>query len=173
MLAQYLKPLAENEFVIKDTQKFPAMLQTLPPLQPDEEDVSYDVESLFTSVPVKDTIDHICKEIYDNKKLQPLCSRNIFKKLLLKVTTECIFSVNDCLYKQTDGVAMGGPLSVVFTGCFLNKMENEIVKPLNPKFYRRYVDDTFVRRKKSDHDVLFERLNNFHPNIRLTSFDIL
>ena len=63
---------------------------------------------------------------------------------------------------------MGGPLSVVFTGCFLNKMETEVVKPMKPKFYRRYVDDTYVRRKKLEHDVLFDRLNNFHPNIKLT-----
>jgi len=52
-----LKPLAENEYVIKDTQSFPSLLNDLPPLQPDEEEVSYNVESLFTSVPVRETIE--------------------------------------------------------------------------------------------------------------------
>ena len=29
----------------------------------DEEDVSYDVESLFTNIPINETIDFICDEI--------------------------------------------------------------------------------------------------------------
>ena len=33
------------------------------PISEDEEDVSYDVESLFTNVPIKETIDFICEEI--------------------------------------------------------------------------------------------------------------
>ena len=95
-IANNLKPLAENDYVINDTQRFPSMLNDLPPLhEEEEEEVSYDVESLFTSVPVKDTITFICSEIYEKKKLKPICSRNIFRKLLLKLTTECIFTVNN------------------------------------------------------------------------------
>ena len=35
----------------------------------DKEDVSHDVESLFTNIPIKETIDFICDEIYNRKKL--------------------------------------------------------------------------------------------------------
>jgi len=63
---------------------------------------------------------------------------------------------------------MCGPLSVVFTGCFMNKMEQEIVKPANPRFYKRYVDDAYCRRyKKNETDTMFQSLNSFHPNINL------
>ena len=31
------------------------MLSSIPPLQDDEEDVSYDVESLFTNIPTQET----------------------------------------------------------------------------------------------------------------------
>ena len=48
------------------------------------------------------------------------------------------------------------------------RTENEVVKPLNPPFYKRFVDDIYSRRNKSQQDVLFEALNNFHPNIKLT-----
>ena len=137
VIAEYLKPLADNEYVIKDTQTFPALLKELPPLKADEEEVSYDVESLFTSVPIKSTINHICDEIYKENKLVPICKENIFRKLLSKLTTECIFTANNKLYKQIDGVAMGGPLSVVFTGCFMNQMEQKVVKPRKPLFYKR------------------------------------
>ena len=37
VIASYLSTLADNEFIIKDTQKFPESLESLPPLQPDEE----------------------------------------------------------------------------------------------------------------------------------------
>ena len=62
---------------------------------------------------------------------------------------------------------MGGPLSVVFSGCFLNDMEEKLVLPSFPALYIRYVDDTYVRRKNGEKDDLFEALNAFHLNIKL------
>ena len=57
--AEYLKSLCQNEYSIKDTQSFPEMLRDLPQLNNDEENVSYDVDSLFTNIPLKETIDYI------------------------------------------------------------------------------------------------------------------
>ena len=167
VIAEYLKPLSQNEFVIIDTQSFPDLIKNTP-ISDDEEDVSYDVESLFTNIPVRETIDYILDQIYNQHKLKPMCKKSIFKKLLYKLTTECTFSANNSLYKQVDGVTMGGPLSVVFTGCFMNKMEQDVVVPLKPKFYKRFVDDTYSRRKKGVKDELFDALNSYHKNIRLT-----
>ena len=48
------------------------------------------------------------------------------------------------------------------------KMENEVVRPLKPKFYRRYVDDIYNRRRKDEFDKVFYELNNYHQNIKLT-----
>lgn len=167
VIAKYLRPLAVNEFVINNTQEFSSMLNNVS-MSEDEEDVSYDVESLFTNIPIKDTINYICDEIYRHEKLKPLCKESIFKKLLYKITTECTFSANGTLRKQIDGVAMGGTLSVTLSDIFMNKMEKDIVIPIEPKFYRRYVDDTYRRRKKNQPDELFERMNSYHPNIKLT-----
>ena len=151
VISKYLQPLANTECVILDTQSFPNLINGIS-FEKDEEDVSYDVESLFTSIPIKETIDYICDKIYTHKKLKEICKRSIFVKLMKKLTTECIFSANNTLYKQTDGVSMGGPLSVVFSGCFMSKMEEEIVLPKSPKFYKRFVDDIYVRRKKGVED---------------------
>ena len=38
---------------------------------------------------------------------------------------------------------------------------------MNPIFYKRFVDNIYSKRK-SQQDVLFEALNNLHPNIKLT-----
>ena len=34
-------------------------------------------------------------------------------------------------------------------------------------FYKRFVDDIYDRKKKGIHDNLYEKLNNYHPNIKL------
>ena len=104
------KPLTKNESVINNTHNFPLVLNMLnnEPISEDEEDTSDDVESLFTNIPFKATIDFICEEIYVHKKLEPMCNKSIFKKLLYKLTTECTFSATGKLQKQVDGVSMGG-----------------------------------------------------------------
>ena len=65
------------------------------------------------------------------------------------------------------GRTMGGPLSVTFSDIHMVKMENDVVIPSKPIFYRRFVDDIYSRRKLGD-NVLFDRLNSYHPNIKLT-----
>ena len=54
VILKYLKPLTKNEFVINNTQDFQAMLNNVP-ISEDEEDVSYDVESLFTNIHLSKT----------------------------------------------------------------------------------------------------------------------
>ena len=63
---------------------------------------------------------------------------------------------------------MGGPISVVLLDIYVCKMEEDIVTPSKPLFYKRYVDDTYVRRKKNETDELYNALNSYHQNIKLT-----
>ena len=167
VISKYLKPLKKNEFVIKNTQDFLAMLNNVP-ISEDKEDVSYDIKMLFTNIPIKDTLDFICGKIYVHKKLEIICKKSIFKKLLYKLTTECTFSATRKLQKQVDHVSMGGTLSAILSDCFMNKMEMDIVLPLKPKFYHLFVDDNYMRRKKTEPDELFSKMNSYHPNINLT-----
>ena len=132
------------------------------------EDVSYDVEPFSTSIPVAETIEYILKRIYTNKELKPLCKKSIFKKLLIKLTKESVFSVNNPLITQIDGCPMGDPISVVLSDIFMCKMEEDVVKPLKPIFYERYVDNTYVKRKRNEADTHFDALNPYHPNIKFT-----
>ena len=92
----------------------------------------------------------------------------IFKRLLVKLSTDCIFTFNDKFYKQIQGCTMGGPLSVTLSDIHMTRCENEVVRPLAPVFYRRYVDDIFNRRKRNTNDEIFDQLNQYHNNINLT-----
>ena len=70
VIGEYLKPLCQNEYSIKDTQCFPEMLRDLPPLKNNEEYISYDVDSLFTNIQLKEAIDYILEEIYVNENMK-------------------------------------------------------------------------------------------------------
>ena len=161
VIAEYLKPLNDSKYIIKDPLEFPSILEENS-LKEDKEDISYDVESLFTNVPIDETIEHILDEIYTRKRLKPLCSRLIMKRLLKRLTSDCLFSVNERLIKQIDGCAMGSPLSVVLSGIFMTKLEKDVVYAESPILYRRFVDDIFNRKKINVEDTLLPKLNSYH-----------
>ena len=47
-------------------------------------------------------------------------------------------------------------------------MEEDVVVPAKSIFYERYVDYTYIRRKKNVNDELLQNLNYYHTNIKLT-----
>ena len=100
VISNNLKPLTKNQYSINDKQSIADTIKSLPPLQKDEEDVSYDVESLFTNIPVQDTIYYILNQIYVGGKLNPICSKLVFKRLLQKITTEVSFTFDGNFFKQ-------------------------------------------------------------------------
>ena len=84
MIAQYIQPLAMNKYTISDTLFFPVILgENL--LHSNEVHVSYDMDSLFTSILLGEKIYLILDKIYVRKKLEPFCKKSVFKKLLNKL----------------------------------------------------------------------------------------
>ena len=92
------------------------------------------MESLLTKIPIDGKIDYFLDQIYNKTKLKPVCSKLIFKHLLLKLATEVTFTICNISYKQTDGCTMGGPLSVTFRDILMVKMKTERVVPTNLRF---------------------------------------
>ena len=156
VISNYLKPLCTNDYRIKDTLQFPHFLKDLSPLRDDEKYVSYEIKSLFTNIPLKETIDYILEQIYVHNKLRMIWNKLIFRRLLEKITTENLFQLNSKFFKQTDGIAMGDPLSVTLSDIWMFKMENNTVITYKPMFYKRYVYDIINRRKKDEEDLLFK-----------------
>ena len=66
VVAKYPRPLSKNKYSIDDTLTFPDLLR-IAEESDDYENVSNDGESLFTSIPVKETIDYIIQKIYVKK----------------------------------------------------------------------------------------------------------
>ena len=95
-----------------------------------------------------------------------MCSKVIFKHLLLKLTNESTFIFNTKYYKQADGRIMGGALSVVFFDIFMTKLEKgTILPPRKPKLYKSFLNDIFTRRKTNVPDQLLESLATTTPTL--------
>ena len=136
LIANYLKPLCQNEFTIDDTQLFPSMLKQQKPLSLDEEYVWYNVESLFAIILTDETISYIINETYLKvcHKLPQICIKIIFARLLYKLTTEVSFQFHYSLLKQTNGCTMGDSLFVTIADIDMIRMETDVVVPIRPIF---------------------------------------
>ena len=85
--------------------------------------VSYDVESLFTNVPVLETVNIILDKIFiEPDSLFQGFNKENFKKLLDLAVQDTFFVFNGELYKQTDGMAMGSPLGPIFANVFMSSL---------------------------------------------------
>ena len=136
--------------------------------------VSYDIENLFTNVPLGETISIILDQLFTtpNSVYLNMC-KDLFKKLLNFAVSESFFIFDDKLYRQRDGLGMGLPLSPSFANIFLSYHEQKWLSecPPNfaPVFYKRYVDDTFVLFNNPSHAQLFlNYINCKHNSINFT-----
>ena len=106
--------------------------------------ISFDVKSLFTNVPLEETIDIILNKIYDEKKIETNIPRNIMKDLLYLCTKHVHFTFGGKIYIQIDGVAMGSPLGPVLANIFMISLEEAILPSIKKHIahWKRHVDDT-------------------------------
>ena len=95
--------------------------------------VSYDVTSLFTNIPLQETIDIAVSLIFNHNP-----NLNITKKeLFLFATSQTNFIFNSKFYNQIDGVAMGSPLAPVLANIFMGFDKSKWLNEYNlnkPKF---------------------------------------
>ena len=80
---------------------------------------SLDVESLFTNIPVDETIKNTVDDLFSSKMYRGKLSKGELYYLLKLATSESSFIFDNILYKQIHGVAMGSPLGPTLANAFL------------------------------------------------------
>ena len=159
-LSNILNPLKENQYVVKDSftavNKIREILKEL--FDHGYRFVSFDVESLFTSVPLSKTFNIILDRIYNKKLLKTNMKKRTMKKLLKDCCTKNAFSSNNTIYEQIDGVSIASCLGSVLANIIMTELETVIVDKLFAanllKFYIRHVDDTLALIKESDINIV-------------------
>ena len=154
---------------VKDTFEFIDVLRSHP-VPASAHMCSFDVVSLFTNVPLEETINICLDVLYRNDEVDtPWISETAFRELMLLVTTGVEFSFSDIMYRQVDGVAMGSPLGPVLANVFVGYCESLIAEQLWPALYVRFVDDSFTWFDSlEDSQIFLGILNDLHPSIRFT-----
>ena len=136
--------------------------------------VSYDVCSLFTNVPLAETINILADKAFSNNWFNETHDLSITKsdliELLTVATKDQLFQFDCALYKQVDGVAMGSPLGPLLANTFLCWIEETLERDNKlPSFYKRYVDDTLVILDSvSTAESFLVTLNECHPSLHFT-----
>lgn len=142
---------------IKNSLEFANKLNGLV-LVDDEIMVSFDVDSLFPSIPVD--IGLLAMEewlttcgVEDNKKEAYLSAA----KLCLD---DSYFQFRGQFYKLLKGTSMGNPISPLIANLVMSRMES-ILKDQGvlPRWWHRYVDDVFAVIKKNELDNILKMLN--------------
>ena len=88
--------------------------------------ISFDLESLFTNVPIKRTVDLILKRIYPDKLVSTNLKKLTLKKLILDTCTKTAFSFNNKLYQQKDDVSMSSRLGPVLANIIMTELEEVV-----------------------------------------------
>ncbi len=63
---------------------------------------------------------------------------------------------------------MGSPISGVIAEVVLQRLEKEVLLRCPPKFWARYVDDTFVVIERNKVGMIWGQLNSLFPYIPFT-----
>ena len=130
--------------------------------------VSFDVKSLFTSIPLQLALD--CTKTAINKShYQPPLTTDDLMDLLHLCLTSTYFQYNGKHYKQLHGTAMGSPVSVVVAEMVMQNIEEQTLATYSETLplWLRYVDDTITAVHESKIDEFHEHLNEQNTNIQL------
>ncbi|BHF81388.1 hypothetical protein SprV_0702451800 [Sparganum proliferum] len=87
---------------------------------------------------------------------------------LLKFCLRTYFTFDGTIYEQVKGTPMGSPISGFIAEAVLQRLESLVFQHHKPKFWARYVDDTFVVINRDQLLTFKERLNAVFPDIQFT-----
>jgi hypothetical protein len=170
LLSSILEPLRRKEHEIQNVYDLKRKVEDLT-IDVDEELVSYDVVSLFPSVPRKKVVEIIKQKLHDDKSLggRTKLNEDEILDLLCFVLDATAFRYDGDYYEQLTGVPMGSPVSVVVAEILMEDLETKALsKDIKPSWYGRFVDDIVSKIKANNIPLFHQNLNSICPEIQFT-----
>lgn len=130
--------------------------------------VSFDVQSLFTKVPVDDLLNFLSDTLDSTPLPFP---KDVIIELIKLCIKDCKFEFNGKYYAQQFGMAMGNPLSPVLSNLYMEFFEKHLLSNILPSraIWYRYVDDILCLWPcNEDLNAFLSFLNGLAPTIKFT-----
>ena len=130
--------------------------------------VSFDVESLYTNIPITDALLVIIDLLNNDTTLQDgtnLLPDQISE--LLEFLLRTTFFKGE-FHQQTDGVAMGGPASSIVAEIYMISIETTVLTTADtpPTILESHVDYEFSILRRCNLQQFFQHINSLHPKTR-------
>ena len=173
-LARILTPLTGNTpHAVKNSASFVDIIRKTQ-LHPEDRLISFDVSNLFTQVPIEEALRVVTEKLSMDESLKD--GTSIPTSHLVQLIELCLrttyFQFEDKFYEQSEGAAMGSPLSPVIANLYMEHLEETALQTatLHHRLWLRYVDDTFVIWQHGPEELqrFHEHINRQHPNITFT-----
>ena len=133
--------------------------------------VSFDVKSLFTSVPIADALAAAALAVDKIGQENLPLPRDDFLELVELCVRFGVFEFEGEHWVQLEGLAMGSPLSAILAQLVMETLESQKLIPLLPanSIWYRYVDDIIaIIPLRTNVNDLLQQLNGVHPDIQFT-----
>ena len=128
---------------------------------------SFDVKSLFPSIPVDKAI--LLLEKWLVSRDVPKQQYKMYTEMAKLCMDQNIFQFKGKFYHQNKGTAMGNSLSGFLYEIFMSNLEMELKSNLwFPRIWYRYVDDVFAICASRKIDTILEKINNYDSSIQFT-----
>ena len=141
-------------------------------IEKDEQIVSFDVTSLFTSIPVDLALEIVKFELENTdvwSEHTKLTAKQIYD-LVKFVLKNSFFVFKGKYYHQISGCAMGSPVSAVIAELVMQRVEKIALEtsPVPIRWWKRYVDDSNACLKQADIQAFHNHINTINRNIQFT-----
>ena len=163
------------------SRQFPSFVENSPHLceilsnvsiKEDEMSVSFDVKSLYTSVPVQPALKSVETLLVAQSSWTKLTSLSI--QDILDLLSTCLnnsyIKFRGQFYEMVSGLAMGSPVSPIVANIFMADLEKKAISTMEnpPKPWLRFVDDVLSIVKRHKAEMILQHFNNQHPDILFT-----
>ena len=170
-MVSVLSPRRKNTFTVQNSSVFTQQIKQHS-ISSKEVMVSFDVKSLFTSIPVDLALTITKERLKRDQTLAECTNLSVDNILRLSdfVRNNNYFKYDGNHYKKIFGCAIGSPISSVLADLVLEEIEETVIStfPYPPKWWFRYVDDSHSYLKKDQVYKFQEYLNSVNLNIQFT-----
>ena len=135
--------------------------------------VSFDVKSLYTSVPVQPALKSVesLLMVESSWTKETYLSVQAIPDLLSTCLNNSGFRYRGQFYEMESGLAMGSPMSHLVANIFMADLEKKAISTMEspPKLWLRFVDDVLSIVKRHKAEMILQHLSNQHPGNLFTS----